>query len=437
MVEIRVKKGNKQAPCCRHFMSDWDSHNYCPSCTDKGKGDDVCEKEKPEDCYICLQFSSEQLKKLKARKIQRTAKENSNISKELKDSVLGTDSVSSETSASNIQSSSSSNSSSDPLQLILAKLESRQGRISSLERSSSTVKSTTNSAVSCNVEEQDGARDRFRSHHHTRTDEEELETGQDMKYRARSKRHRSPSTAVHQKDEEVEEDPTYRQFLATVRMVLDLPTLEDTVEAPSKIFSSRDRGKKRPLPLPMSLPPMEELNDRWKALEKKAAGNPQSQDSDKLQSTPFNTDSFLPYNRLYMKFYKTTTSEFALSAPKCQDSFKFIANKSASITPGSISVPSKQFMAMETVKREEVQILTFVSYFLCTLDKCASNIEEMLQGVHSSVSEEVAKEVEEMLSFLQIQFSCLNSLDKALETVIDSSIIMACNLELARRDTTL
>ena len=175
----------------------------------------------------------------------------------------------------------------------------------------------------------------------------------------------------------------------------------------------------------------------WKALENKAAGNPQSQDSDKRQSMPFNTDSFLPYNRPYMKFYRTTTSEFALSAPKCQDSFRSIANKSASLTPGSISVPSKQFMAMETVKREQVQILTFVSYFLRTLDKCASNIENMLQGVHTSVSEEVAKEVDEMLRFLQIQFSCLNSLDKALETVIDSSMIMACNLELARRDTTL
>ena len=317
-------------------------------------------KEKPEDCYICLQFSSEQLKKLKAKKIQRKAKESKNISKELEDSLLGTDS----TSPSNIQSSSSSSSSLDSPQHILAKLESMQGRISSLERSSSIVKSTTNSAVSSeihtaeavNVKEQDRVQDRFLSCHHTRTDEEELETGQDVEYRARSKRHRSPSpsTAVHQRDEEVEEDPIYRQFLATVRTVLELPTLEDTVEAPSKIFSSRDRGKKRPSPLPMSLPPLEELNDRWKALEKKASGNPQRQDADKLQSIPFNTDSFLPYNRPYMKFDKTTTSEFALSAPKCQDSFKFIANKSSSITPGSISVPSKQFMAMETVKREQV-----------------------------------------------------------------------------------
>ena len=187
-------------------------------------------------------------------------------------------------------------------------------------------------------------------------DEEELETGQDMEYHARSKRHSSPSlsTAVHQKDEEVEEEPSYKQFLATVRTVLDLPTMEEAMEVPSKIFSSRDRGKKRPSPLPMSLPPMDELNNRCKELENKAAGNPQSQDSDKLQSTPFNTDSFLPYNKTYMKFYSTTTSEFALSASKCQNSFKSIANKSASLIANAIAVPSRQFMAMETVKREHV-----------------------------------------------------------------------------------
>ena len=214
-------------------MSDWDSHNYCPSFRD-----DVCVKEKPEDCYICLLFSSEQLKNMKARKIQRKAKENMNISKELEDSLLGTDSVSSETSASNIQSSSTSNSSSDPLQLIVAKLESMQGRISSLVRSSFTVKSTTNSAVSSeihtaeaiNVEEQDGVRERLQVRRHTRINEEDLESGQDMEYSAWSKRHRcpSPSTAVHQRDEEVEEDPTYRLFLTMVRTVLDLPTPEDT-----------------------------------------------------------------------------------------------------------------------------------------------------------------------------------------------------------------
>ena len=142
---------------------------------DKGKGDDVCVKEKPEDCHICLQFSSEHLKKLKTRKTQRKAKEN-NISKELEDSLLGTDSATSEASGSNVQSSTSS--SDDPLQLILAKLESMQGRISSLEKSASNVKSTTNSALSSeiqtaeavNVDDQDGVCERFRSRHQARMD---------------------------------------------------------------------------------------------------------------------------------------------------------------------------------------------------------------------------------------------------------------------------
>ena len=124
------KKPNKQAPGFRHFVSDWDSHNYCSSCRDKGKGDDICVKEKPEDCYICLQFSSDQLKKLKVRKNQRKVKEG-NTSIELENSLLGTDSTTSEASSSNVQSSSSSTF--DPLQLILAKLESMQGRISTLE----------------------------------------------------------------------------------------------------------------------------------------------------------------------------------------------------------------------------------------------------------------------------------------------------------------
>ena len=50
MAEIQVKKSNKQAPECRHFMSDWDSYNYWPYCRDKRKGDDICVREKPEDC---------------------------------------------------------------------------------------------------------------------------------------------------------------------------------------------------------------------------------------------------------------------------------------------------------------------------------------------------------------------------------------------------
>ena len=84
------------------------------------------------------------------------------------------------------------------------------------------LKSITNSAVSSeidtaeavSVDDQEEVCYRFCSHHQAWMDEEELETGQDMEYRAWSMRNRSPSPsmAVHQKDEEMEEDPSYRQF---------------------------------------------------------------------------------------------------------------------------------------------------------------------------------------------------------------------------------
>ena len=78
IIRVDIDKWIQLAPRCRHFMSEWDSHKYFPSCTDKGKCDDICDKEKPEDSCICLQFSSDQIKKWKARKVKEEA-----ISKEL------------------------------------------------------------------------------------------------------------------------------------------------------------------------------------------------------------------------------------------------------------------------------------------------------------------------------------------------------------------
>ena len=75
------------------------------------------------------------------------------------------------------------------------------------------------------------------------------------------------------KEEEVDEDPSYRQFLASVTSLLDLATPEEYIEVPSKIFGSKDRKKKQAV-LPMCLPPVEEINSRWTELEKKVAGNP-------------------------------------------------------------------------------------------------------------------------------------------------------------------
>ena len=134
--------------------------------------------------------------------------------------------------------------------------------------------------------------------------EEDPSSVDEVSSEGRSKRHRSPFPSFPEcKEEELDEDPSYRQFLATVRSLLHLPTTDDSAEVPSKIFASRDRSKKKLAVLPTSLPPVEEINARWKALENKAEDNQHSEDAEKLRSTPCNSDAFLPYNRPLMKFY--------------------------------------------------------------------------------------------------------------------------------------
>ena len=89
MAESQIKsKGQKIASGYRHLTSEWDSHRFCWSCRDKKKGDDVCVTLKEDVCYICLQFSSDQKKKLKAKKAYQL-KKSKDISKDLEDSLLG------------------------------------------------------------------------------------------------------------------------------------------------------------------------------------------------------------------------------------------------------------------------------------------------------------------------------------------------------------
>ena len=52
-----------------------------------------------------------------------------------------------------------------------------------------------------------------------------------------------------------------------MRSLLDLPSTDESLEALSKTFASRYRSRKKLEVLPMSLPPVEEINARWKALE--------------------------------------------------------------------------------------------------------------------------------------------------------------------------
>ena len=50
---------------------------------------------------------------------------------------------------------------------------------------------------------------------------------------------------------------------------------------------------------------------------------------------------------------------------------------------------------MESVNREHVQVLGFVSLFIRTIEKCATNMEELMQAALGSVDEAMVKDLEE------------------------------------------
>ena len=75
---------------CRHFCFSFDLHNYCPTCRESGKGDDLCVTNQAP-CSICKDLSAEQHAKFKnRRRYTRKLKSDANTSKDDLD-LLGDD----------------------------------------------------------------------------------------------------------------------------------------------------------------------------------------------------------------------------------------------------------------------------------------------------------------------------------------------------------
>ena len=62
-----MNKDKPRSAKCRHFCFTFDTHNYCPTCRESGKGDDPCVTFK-SPCEICAAFTEEQLIKITHRK---------------------------------------------------------------------------------------------------------------------------------------------------------------------------------------------------------------------------------------------------------------------------------------------------------------------------------------------------------------------------------
>ena len=64
-------------------------------------------------------------------------------------------------------------------------------------------------------------------------------------------------------------------------------------------------------------------------------------------------------------------------------------------------------------------------------------MEELLQACVGSVEKNFNKDIEELLSYIHLQYSTIASIERALETVKEASITMDCKMELDGRDTIL
>ena len=63
----QTNKDNPRSVKCRYLCFAFDSHNYCPTCRESGKGDDPCVTfESP--CAIYASFTEEQMIKITHRK---------------------------------------------------------------------------------------------------------------------------------------------------------------------------------------------------------------------------------------------------------------------------------------------------------------------------------------------------------------------------------
>ena len=87
----QASKEKPRSAKCSHFCLPFDSHNYCPTCREAGKGDDPCVTfENP--CEICSSFTEEQLNRILHRK-RYVKKQKQHTSKDNELDLLGDEDV--------------------------------------------------------------------------------------------------------------------------------------------------------------------------------------------------------------------------------------------------------------------------------------------------------------------------------------------------------
>ena len=87
MSSHQSNKDKPRSAKCNHFCHPFDHHNYCPTCREAGKGDDLC-VTLLSPCTICSSFTEEQLAKITHRKCY-SKKSDKNKAEDIDSELLG------------------------------------------------------------------------------------------------------------------------------------------------------------------------------------------------------------------------------------------------------------------------------------------------------------------------------------------------------------
>ena len=445
-------------------MADWDDHHYCPKCRDDLKGDDSCVTSTSTDCSVCAAFSEDQRKKIKNRNRYKSKKDHSSegSSKEvaIDDSLLDDDS-SSVVIASQRSGPLKGRSLKENLDRFFTEFADFLQRLKNLEdKDSETVGSRhISDRDSVHVARQPLANDKLQSARSSSSGcmerrsatitraEAEQQSGvshrsEDTGFNLGRKRSLSQSSDEPDPDLEQgeirskeEESPAYADTLETIKKWLDLQVSEVDSLVPPSVFSGRDQVKKS-VQQSMALPPAQPLVELWKFKEFSALGSNDADDNDP-HHPPMSEGQFLNFPKPQMKFYQVSPQSFSLTAPRLQDAFKNIASPPYQ-TPTSVSTPMKHYLAWETVSRETIQILNHVFWFKSAIEKATNEMFTEVDKLKESV---VQEDIQQSMNFIQnclhLQSTTMGCLGKALDDVLDTSMTMASNLLLNRRDNFL
>ena len=89
MSSHQTNKDKPRASKCHHFCFIFDTHNYCPTCRESGKGDDPCVTLQTP-CDICASFTDDEMNKIQHRKCYiKKQKRNTTSSKDNELDLLG------------------------------------------------------------------------------------------------------------------------------------------------------------------------------------------------------------------------------------------------------------------------------------------------------------------------------------------------------------